>query len=72
MMLVAQNSAVTPLADGGCLGDPSNVRSPGAAIKLRAINAQHLAFVWGEEHYEPPVIGRMYGTSGDVESKRLD
>ena len=65
-MLVAQNSEITPHADGGCLGNPDSVRSPAARIKLRAVNAQHLAFVWGESHWEPPVNGHMYGSSGEV------
>ena len=66
IMLVAQNSEITPHADGGCLGNPDSVRSPSARIKLRAVNAQHLAFVWGESHWESPVIGRMYGSKGEA------
>ncbi|KAK4703169.1 hypothetical protein P7C70_g3049, partial [Phenoliferia sp. Uapishka_3] len=61
VLLVAQNSPPALAADGGCLGDVNQVRSKGDRIQYRAVNNQHLAFVFGPSDYDQPKLGRMYG-----------
>ncbi|KAM0755975.1 hypothetical protein T439DRAFT_320669 [Meredithblackwellia eburnea MCA 4105] len=63
MMLIAQNSPATPHADGACMGELEHARTPKEKIRYRALNQQHLGFVWGPSTYDPPVLGRMYGST---------
>ncbi|KAM0755501.1 hypothetical protein T439DRAFT_351287 [Meredithblackwellia eburnea MCA 4105] len=67
VLLVAQNSPPSVGADGGCLGNVSQVRDENVPIQYRAVNNQHLAFVFGENYYEPPQFGRMYGRLSEKE-----
>ncbi|KAM0749086.1 hypothetical protein T439DRAFT_327582 [Meredithblackwellia eburnea MCA 4105] len=72
VLLVAQNSPPSIMADGGCLGDVDQVRSAGAKITYRAVNNQHLGFVFGPSYYEAPKFGRMYGSiSAETEKKEV-
>ncbi|KAM0754291.1 hypothetical protein T439DRAFT_354010 [Meredithblackwellia eburnea MCA 4105] len=64
VLLVAQNSPPSIGADGGCLGEVSQVRDPNVSIQYRAVNNQHLAFVFGENYYEPPKFGRLSERAG--------
>ncbi|KAM0747607.1 hypothetical protein T439DRAFT_328832 [Meredithblackwellia eburnea MCA 4105] len=59
VLLVAQNSPPSIGADGGCLGNVSQVRDENVPIQYRAVNSQHLAFVFGDNYYEAPKFGRM-------------
>ncbi|KAM0747597.1 hypothetical protein T439DRAFT_92568 [Meredithblackwellia eburnea MCA 4105] len=61
VLLIAQNSPPSARADGGCLGNVSQVRDQKVPIQYRAVNSQHLAFIFGENNYATPLFGRMYG-----------
>ncbi|KAM0756075.1 hypothetical protein T439DRAFT_351799 [Meredithblackwellia eburnea MCA 4105] len=72
VLLVAQNSPPSLSADGGCLGDVDQVRSKEDLIQYRAVNNQHLSFIFGPSFYEKPQFGRMYGTVTGRRKEKMD
>ncbi|KAL8292727.1 hypothetical protein RQP46_001339 [Phenoliferia psychrophenolica] len=65
MLLVAQNSPPSSELEGGCTGDVDRLHSRKVKMRLRAVDSDHLGFVYGDERelaaLPSPVIGRSYG-----------